>query len=546
MKRLMRRKYVTGLLLALLITASILVGVVNGGRSAIHATGPRMQYAPYPAFARSIAAHHKAPFLNKYFLTRQQMEMLAQRTVQPAAKKDRNIKVNQDHNPWPKLEVAASVNPLNGQDYVVATNDFREGYNHMFYHVSHDSGRSWSDDALTVSVDQEISAPYSYQSEPGVAFDRAGHTFISNLAGNLIADSFSGYINYDNEIDVTVGFANGTYTSLNTSAVDYVACNGESFTGIVDCRGQFDKPFITVDNVPGSPRQGTIYVYYTYVCNGVPTASGDLAPCTDGSATIPPLGSAILESHAAGVGKPFSSPSLVSGPHTQTQFSDMVIDKQGQPHIFFDDYTSYPTINMYESSYIHTGLWKVSKAPVVTFQYNGLNNGNWQFQELGTIEPGCAIHVNTAYCAFSASQIGSGPVSDTPSVYLAVVDTDTALTDVHRVNNDPINDTKDHFFPWASVSPKGAVYVGWYDNRNDPFNSRIQYFVGKSTDGGKTFPRQQPVSDALFNPCVGYPSCLSFGNYTQLITGPDGITHAAWSDTRDGASAQIYTQAITW
>ena len=93
----------------------------------------------------------------------------------------------------------------------------------------------------------------------------------------------------------------------------------------------------------------------------------------------------------------------------------------------------------------------------------------------------------------------------TPSVYLAVVNTLTGASSINRVNNDPFNDSKDHFFAWATAKPSGAVYVGWYDNRNDPFNAKVEYFVGKSTDGGKTFPRQMAISDTAFNPCVGFP-----------------------------------------
>jgi len=93
---------------------------------------------------------------------------------------------------------------------------------------------------------------------------------------------------------------------------------------------------------------------------------------------------------------------------------------------------------------------------------------------------------------------------------------------------------------------ESGVYVGWYDDRNDPFNTKVEYFVGKSTDGGKTFPTQMAVSDTAFNPCVGFPFCGFFGDYTQLVSGPGGVVHAAWSDTRDGASMQIFSQAVTW
>jgi hypothetical protein len=49
-----------------------------------------------------------------------------------------------------------------------------------------------------------------------------------------------------------------------------------------------------------------------------------------------------------------------------------------------------------------------------------------------------------------------------------------------------------------------------------------------------------------FNPCVGFPGCGFFGDYVQLVSGPDGVVHAAWSDTRDGASMQVWSESITW
>ena len=222
----------------------------------------------------------------------------------------------------------------------------------------------------------------------------------------------------------------------------------------------------------------------------------------------------------------------------------MVIDSHGTPHIFFDDFSDPNFITMWEST-LKGGNWVVSGKPVATFTYNGLNNVQWGFRDFGAVAPGCGIHGDTAYCAFSANQITGGRAESTPSVYLAVVNTLTGASSINRVNNDPFNDSKDHFFAWATAKP-GGVYVGWYDNRNDPFNTKVQYFVGKSTDGGKTFPKQVAVSDTAFNPCIGFPGCGFFGDYTQLVSGPDGVVHAAWSDTRDGASMQIFTQPITW
>jgi hypothetical protein len=131
-------------------------------------------------------------------------------------------------------------------------------------------------------------------------------------------------------------------------------------------------------------------------------------------------------------------------------------------------------------------------------------------------------------------------------VYLAAVNTATGTANVYRVNNDAIDNGKDHIFPWASTDMHGNVYVGWYDNRNDPFNVKLEYFAGKSTNEGQSCLSQQAVSATSFNPCVGTPNCVFFGDYNQLVTGPDDVTHAFWSDTRDSASMQIYTQALKW
>lgn len=94
-------------------------------------------------------------------------------------------------------------------------------------------------------------------------------------------------------------------------------------------------------------NKGTIYVYYTLFCNG--TGPNGTDPCTDGTATVPAFSSAILVASSPGAGLPFSAPARVSGTFTQTQFSNMVIDSQGTPHIFFDDFSSFPGVNMREA-----------------------------------------------------------------------------------------------------------------------------------------------------------------------------------------------------
>ena len=497
------------------------------------------------AMVQFVQSRHKAPFHRDGVMLPkggaqallQQMHNQPEPVVVPTGT---NVKVNKDRNPWPKAELGAAVDPTNGNNWVVMANDFRENWDHEFYHVSTDGGVKWTDDSMVGGSDPITGfVPLTFQSDPGVAFDRVGHSFVSAITGNQIFDFTNLYENFDTEIEIAQGFAHGRYTYLIPTAIDDQPCYGTATTFV--CDAQLDKPLITVDTVPGSPNKGTIYVYYTLFCNG--SGASGTGPCTDGNATVPAFSSAILESHSPGAGLPFSPPNLVSVGLFQEQFSDLVIDSHGTPHMFFDDFSGV-SLAMYESTYTG-GAWVVSPTPVATFNYNGLNNFNWGFRDDGAIAPGCGISGETAYCAFSANQIGSGPTSSTPNLYVAVVNTLNAASAINRVNNDAFNNGKDHFFGWATVTANG-VYVGWYDNRRDPFNAKVEYFVGKSTDGGKTFPTQMAVSDTSFNPCIGFPGCGFFGDYVQLVSGPDNVVRAAWSDTRDGASMQIYSQAVTW
>jgi hypothetical protein len=505
-----------------------------------HAAPPFKDFASYVSWMQK---NHKAPFdrdgaalpqggAQKLLRARAAAPRVAQASVY------HNVRVNQDRNPWPKAEIAAAVDPLTG-NWVVMSNDFRRNYDQMFFHVSTDGGRTWTDDAMVGGNDPFTGfIPETFQSDPGVSFDRSGNSYLSTITGNLIFDGINGYVNSDTEIDVAQGFADGTYANLLPTTIDVQPCNG-TFTGVFSCDATLDKPLITTDSNPASRHFGTTYVYYTLFCNA-PTSG----ICTDGNATIPAFTSAIVEAHSPGAGLPFSAPELVSGTLRNTQFSSMVIDAAGTAHVFFDDFTNSPTVNMWQSTLVG-GTWVVAKTPAVSFIYNGLRNLNWVFRDAGAEAPGCAIHGFTAYCAFSANQVGAGKLESTPAVYLAAVHTGSgAALHVVRVNDDAFNGQKQHFFAWAATTPAGAVYVGWYDDRRDPFNTKVDYFVGKSTDGGKTFPMQQPVNDVAFNPCTGFPGCGFFGDYTQLVSSAEGVVHAAWSDTRDAASMQIWSQVV--
>jgi len=502
-----------------------------------------------PGYVAWMKANHKAPFnlIGANMPTGSAKALLEPRAkanslnARPAANSQRayqNIQVNQDRNPWPKAGISSAVNPADPRNWVVITNDFRVNATRLFYHVSTDHGRTFTDDLLVGGTDSLIGGvPFTFNVNPSVSFDNAGNSSFSVLSGDEIIDVNNNYFNLDNEIDEVQGFADGTYSNVFPTLIDAQQCSGGLFSGPFTCPGNVSQPLNTTDSNPGSPNVGTTYVYYTFFCNLNP------GTCTDGTAAIPSFGSVILESHSPNAETPFSPPALVSGPLINAQFSTMVIDAAGTPHIFFDDFTNAPVITMWESTLIG-GVWTVSTSPVATFTYNGLGNVNWAFTDSGAVQPGCGIHQYTAYCAFSAVQVAGGSLESSPSVYVAAVNVNTGASRVARVNNDAFNAGKHHFFAWATTTPGGAVYVGWYDDRHDPLDTNVEYFVGKSFDGGRTFPIQKAVNDVPFNPCNGFQGCGYFGDYTQLVSGPGGQVHAAWADTRDGVSMQIWSQTV--
>ncbi|HLV89204.1 MAG TPA: hypothetical protein VKV39_19630 [Candidatus Sulfotelmatobacter sp.] len=528
------------------LIATLLAGQLSSEHKAASAATP--VFKNLDSFAEWVQANHKAPFdrdsvrlpegAAATLLSQHKQVAAAAIASSAAVAATPNVKINRDRDPWPKAEVAVGVDPVNG-NVVVMTNDFRENWDHEFYHVSTNGGAAWSDDSMVGGADPYTFAQLTFESDPGVAFDSHGHSFLSAITGNSIGDYYDSndnYANFDTQIIVAQGFNHGTYSNLAPIVIDTQPCR--YFPVVANCPATLDKPLITVDNVAGSPHNGSIYVYYTVFCNDV--------PCPYGSGSVPAFGSAIVESHATGAGAPFSAPQIVSGSLSNEQFSYMVVDSHGVPHAFFDDFSS-PTgsVNMYMSTLTSTG-WVVHSKPVATFIPAYTATSNWYFRLSGTFAPGCGIHGDAAYCAFSANQAGTGAFESGLSVYLAKVNTQTGASTLSRVNNDQFNDSADHIFPWATTKADGSVYVGFYDDRNDPFLTKVSYWVAKSTDGGKTFPTQSAVSSTSFNPCVGFPGCGFFGDYTQIAAGPDGVVHAAWSDTRDGASMQVYGASITW
>ena len=108
-----------------------------------------------------------------------------------------------------------------------------------------------------------------------------------------------------------------------------------------------------------------------------------------------------------------------------------------------------------------------------------------------------------------------------------------------RVNSDPLHDGKDQFFQWMAVDPlTGAVYVQFYDRRDDPANRQTRMTLARSTDGGKTFANYAWSGE----PFQGQNVFL--GDYTWL-TAYDNKVYGAWTEAAADSGAARGARPLT-
>jgi hypothetical protein len=86
-----------------------------------------------------------------------------------------------------------------------------------------------------------------------------------------------------------------------------------------------------------------------------------------------------------------------------------------------------------------------------------------------------------------------------------------------RINDDPVNHAKWHWFGTLSVAPNGRIDVVWFDTRNATNNTTSQLFYSYSVDGGRSWSANVAISNS-FNPFVGYPNQQKIGDYITSVS----------------------------
>jgi len=127
-----------------------------------------------------------------------------------------------------------------------------------------------------------------------------------------------------------------------------------------------------------------------------------------------------------------------------------------------------------------------------------------------------------------ASVLPDGASNGTDVMFARSTDGGRTFSTPVRVNDDPVNHNKWHWFGTLAVAPNGRIDSVWLDSRNAANNTDSQLFYSYSTDGGVTWAPNTAVSDS-FNPFLGYPNQNKLGDYLTMVSDNTGgnVAYAA-------------------
>jgi type IX secretion system substrate protein/BNR repeat protein len=132
------------------------------------------------------------------------------------------------------------------------------------------------------------------------------------------------------------------------------------------------------------------------------------------------------------------------------------------------------------------------------------------------------------------TQRNAPPAGSDPDIVL-IKSTDGGTTWISpiRVNDDPINNSKDQYFPWITVDQStGNVMMVFYDSR-DVSNELAEAWMAVSTDGGSIWQNFK-VSDTPFMPFpIGAWSPGYQGDYLGIVA-LNNVAYPIWADNRIG------------
>jgi uncharacterized repeat protein (TIGR01451 family) len=288
---------------------------------------------------------------------------------------------------------------------------------------------------------------------------------------------------------------------------------GQTFTNIAPAKGG-DKQWFVIDNTATSTGHGFQYQFWD---NASPFAPGEFSRSTDGGFTwMDPI-------------------TIPNAP----QWGTPDVDSNGI--LFFGGVTTSKTqFWCLRSSNAKNG------AVIPTFDQSTQVNMGGVISYFDTVNPEGLIGQvflatdrsgtstnNNVYMLASVQPTGFNTGSDV--MFVRSTNGGQTFSAPKRVNDDPINHSKWHWFGTLAVAPNGRIDSVWFDTRNAANNTDSQLFYSYSTDAGVTWSPNIAVSNT-FNPFLGYPQQNKLGDYMTIVsdnTGADVAYAATFNSEQD-------------
>jgi hypothetical protein len=260
-----------------------------------------------------------------------------------------------------------------------------------------------------------------------------------------------------------------------------------------------DKEWFTVDRTPTSMGHGFQYQFWTefFACD-----FGGFSRSTDGGATWQtPI--SIPNSPQWGTLDVASNGNLfIGGGDSGSSFWCIRSTNAQNPAVTptFDQVT---TVNM-GGSLVYGGT---------------VNPGGLAGQIFLAVDRSGGPTNNNIYMVASVEPFGANNGTDV--MFARSTDGGQTFGAPQRINDDPINHNKWHFFGTLAVAPNGRIDSVWLDTRNAANNTDSQLFYSYSIDGGVTWAPNVAVSNS-FTPLEGWPDQNKIGDYITIVSDNTG------------------------
>jgi len=407
------------------------------------------------------------------------------------------------NNPAAQNETTIDIDPDGGQRVIASANDYRNGLKPWVY-LSTDAGTSWTN--YQVPGLQNLN-----YGDPAMAFGRSNHAYFTYLGYQSVCGGAGGmYVSHSSDGGTTFSTPYQLAANSNTGGVAVLQ----------------DKEYVAVDNNPTGPYAGNAYAAWTRFAFTAGVNCGQPSTLIDAP---------IIFSRTTDNGLSWSVPITASPPiSNNNQGALPVVGRNSEVYLYY------------------MGAQTTSQLPYDTILFSRSTDGGQTFPfftHIASIVDLPSPLPNTNFRVWAAGAMAADKQID-GYIYAVWADYRTGDADIlmsrstdngttwgppQRVNDDPLGNGKDQFFPWVATSPDGKLHVSWFDRRDDPGNTNYHEYYTDSLDHGATFEPNVRVSTAL-----SFPGGSSFiGDYSGLAATND-VVMPIWTDIRENFNQNAY------